>query len=269
MKRSNKLMRAAGVLLVCTLVTSSFVGGTFAKYVSKAEAADTARVAKWGVKVEVEEAVADLFENNYDKHFVETQLDHSEGTVKSSTKMDVFAPGTSGTLGKTSITGTPEVAVNVDTEAIITVTNWNIDTGAGEEFYCPLIFTITKTNASGEEETKTISGINYNLKNSGGVDSFISDLKTAIEGAYSGEFEVNTDLSEEFTDFSISWEWPFAGEGEDNTYGDKNKWTSQNGQTNEKDTLLGNKAANAVEGGTESNAPTITIELATTVTQID
>lgn len=46
MKRNNKLMRASGFLLVLTLITSCFVGGTFAKYVSRAETSDSARVAK-------------------------------------------------------------------------------------------------------------------------------------------------------------------------------------------------------------------------------
>lgn len=51
MKRNNKLMRASGFLLVLTLITSCFVGGTFAKYVSRAETSDSARVAKWGVVI--------------------------------------------------------------------------------------------------------------------------------------------------------------------------------------------------------------------------
>ena len=42
-----RTMRAAALLLVLTLMTSCFVGGTFAKYVSTVTGSDTARVAKW------------------------------------------------------------------------------------------------------------------------------------------------------------------------------------------------------------------------------
>lgn len=52
MKR-NRWMRAGGLLVVLTLITSCFVGGTFAKYVTENEGMDTARVAKWGVEVTV------------------------------------------------------------------------------------------------------------------------------------------------------------------------------------------------------------------------
>ena len=41
MKR-NRWMRAGGLLVVLTLITSCFVGGTFAKYVTENEGMDTA-----------------------------------------------------------------------------------------------------------------------------------------------------------------------------------------------------------------------------------
>lgn len=46
--KKNRTMRAAALLLALTLMTSCFVGGTFAKYTTSAGAEDTARVAKWG-----------------------------------------------------------------------------------------------------------------------------------------------------------------------------------------------------------------------------
>ena len=45
----NKLMRAATILLVLTLMTSCFVGSTFAKYTGSMTTQDTARVAKFEV----------------------------------------------------------------------------------------------------------------------------------------------------------------------------------------------------------------------------
>lgn len=253
MKKNNALMRASGILLVLTLGTSCFVGGTFAKYVSEDQGDDTARVAKWGVTVAVENAVEDLFEKNYDKHYTGSTL--GGDTVISSTEMDVFAPGTEGTLGTTSITGTPEVTVKVDTDATVTVENWNIDVGSGDEFYCPLIFTVT----NGEGQEAMVSGITCDS-----AESLKSALENEIEKAYSKEFAAGTTLDNEFDQFTISWEWPYVGNGVDNTYG-SNNWASQSGQTDEKDTALGNKAA----AESEDNAPKITVDLKTTVTQID
>ena len=45
-----KKFRIVTVLLALCLITSSFVGGTFAKYVSEASGSDTAVVAKWSIK---------------------------------------------------------------------------------------------------------------------------------------------------------------------------------------------------------------------------
>lgn len=49
--KKSRTMRAAALLLALTLMTSCFVGGTFAKYTSTATATDTATVAKWDIKV--------------------------------------------------------------------------------------------------------------------------------------------------------------------------------------------------------------------------
>jgi len=51
--RKNRMMRLASALLILTMVTTCAISGTFAKYVTEAKTTDTARVAKWGVKVDV------------------------------------------------------------------------------------------------------------------------------------------------------------------------------------------------------------------------
>lgn len=43
--RKNKAMRTAALLLVLVLMTSCFVGGTFAKYTTTASGSESARVA--------------------------------------------------------------------------------------------------------------------------------------------------------------------------------------------------------------------------------
>lgn len=78
--KKTKFMRAALLLLVLTLITSCFVGGTFAKYTTKAEGTDTARVATWGFNDTGSVTLNDLFKTAYDKNVTG--------------KADVIAPGT-------------------------------------------------------------------------------------------------------------------------------------------------------------------------------
>lgn len=46
--KKNVMMRIASVLLICVLVTTCGISGTFAKYVTTRTGSDEARVAKWG-----------------------------------------------------------------------------------------------------------------------------------------------------------------------------------------------------------------------------
>ena len=47
--KKTKVMRLLSLLLVMTLISTCAISGTFAKYVTRAEGEDQARVAKWGV----------------------------------------------------------------------------------------------------------------------------------------------------------------------------------------------------------------------------
>ena len=49
--KKNWTLRAAVLMLALVLITSCFVGGTFAKYVTSGSGTDSARVAKFGVTV--------------------------------------------------------------------------------------------------------------------------------------------------------------------------------------------------------------------------
>ncbi len=233
--KKNYLSRIGAFLLMSTMITSCFVGSTFAKYTSQGEGGDTARVAKWGVEVVVEGD--NLFSNSYSKDDLNSKI--VGDTVVSSEA--VVAPGTRGTFNKISITGTPEVAVKVTATPELALTNWRVN---GEE-YCPIEFTI------GEE---VISGLDYG-KTQGGIGSFETKVESAIKDAISGEFAAGTDLSIINEDIAISWRWLF----EDDT------GTGYN-QDNEKDTALGDAAAAATGTGT---APTIKLDLGITVEQVD
>ena len=60
--KKNKMMRLASALLVCVLLSTSVISGTFAKYVTSDTASDSARVAKWGISVE---ATGSLYGEKY------------------------------------------------------------------------------------------------------------------------------------------------------------------------------------------------------------
>ena len=237
--KKTKLMRAALLLLVLTLVTSCFVGGTFAKYTTRAEGSDTARVAKWGVEITANGAT---FAEAYDadtKDVVDAITNSviaksvvSAGTDAGTDK--VIAPGTKGDMVKMTITGKPEVAVSVNYAATFKVTGWTVD----NKFYCPLQITVGKT---------TIDGTGFTDK-----DAF-ENAVTELIRAYGKSYAAGTDLSTaDVTTPSVSWAWPFEHTG-------ASAGTGGNPQTNENDTKLGNA----------ETAPTVSLTITTTVTQID
>lgn len=109
--KKNWTTRVAVALLALTMITSCFVGSTFAKYVTKAEGTDNARVAKWGILLTVEgNAFATQYEAE-DQDYIDAGGEYS---VVASNGAQVVAPGTnSEQVGQTlvgTVSGTPEVA---------------------------------------------------------------------------------------------------------------------------------------------------------------
>lgn len=117
--KKNWTMKVAALMLALTMITACFVGSTFAKYVTKAQGEDSARVAKWGVLVNLK---GNAFSTQYKTH--DTNGYKGEFSVVSSNDDQVVAPGTSSDdLDQTlvgSVTGTPEVAARYAIEGTIT-----------------------------------------------------------------------------------------------------------------------------------------------------
>lgn len=240
-KKKNVLMRSAGLLLVLVLVTSCFVGSTFAKYTVGGEGYDIARVAKFGVKVE---ANGTMFAKEYDAKDP-TLVDYKGNVIaKSVISTDkVVAPGTSGEMVRMTISGTPEVAVQVTYAATVTLSdNWK---DKDNHFYCPLQIKIPYNDPELGQVTATIDGHGYDSAEA---------LKQAIESqinSFSAKYAAGTDLSAITADGSllapsVSWEWSYHDTDENDV----------------KDTYLGDQAA-------AGNAASIQLTVATTVTQID
>ena len=129
--KKNRTMRAAALMLTLTMITSCFVGGTFAKYTTNSTGTDSARVAKFGVAVT---ANGPTFAKEYAKDDDKFTLE-----ANSVVSTDVVAPGTNGNMASMTLSGTPEVAVRVSYEGKFDISdNWTVDS----EFYCPLQITI-------------------------------------------------------------------------------------------------------------------------------
>ena len=243
-------MRVAGLLLALVLVTSCFVGGTFAKYVTSGTGVDHAKVAKWGVTVV---GSSDMFAPTYAKD--DDSLTVSANSVaESNNKDNLVAPGTKkDNAAVVTLSGKPEVAVRVtyDADSFALTGRWAYNdgkTGSADEYYCPLIFKITDGTT-----TKTIDCMGEGMKS-------VDDVKTAVKKAvadFSADYAPNTDLSAVgHNGLKISWEWPFEGD------------TAHPNQTDVKDTYLGNLAT-ATGAESHNTIPAVYVVVTATVTQVD
>lgn len=195
----SKTTKIAALLLALTLITSCFVGGTFAKYVREAEGHDVARAAKWGVTIESE---GNMFSNTY-----ATDDANVVGTIANSvvSTENVVAPGTSGSMSRITLSGTPEVAVEVKYVADLSLTNWEID----GTFYCPLLIAV------GDE---IIIGYDY---------TSAAEMEAAVESAIANctaLYEAGTDLSTAAVNIpSVVWAWDYEGgyDANDTALGDQ------------------------------------------------
>lgn len=111
--KKNKMMRIASILMVATLITTCAISGTFAKYVTKASGEDKARVAKWGIVLDI--SGSSVFADKYaatDAKYLEAGGVNS--VVSSVEGEKVVAPGTNAKEANgqlvAHVKGTPEVA---------------------------------------------------------------------------------------------------------------------------------------------------------------
>lgn len=232
--RKNHTLKLAGILLALVLVTSCFVGGTFAKYVTKGTGSDSARVAKFGVTVT---ANGSTFAEQYATD--DETVRAIASSVVSSERKKVVAPGTKGDMVSMTLSGSAEVAVKVTYKATVNLGDkWVADS----VYYCPLVITVNNKN---------INGLDYTT-----AADFAAAVEAEIDG-YTKNYVANTTFDGDQAagykndSLKVSWRWNF--EATQFAKGD---------QTDEKDTILGNAAANG-------NAAEISLQVVTTVTQID
>ena len=199
--KKNIAMRIAAFLFILTMISTCAFATTFAKYTTSGSASDEARVAKWGVTVSAPSTI-DLFKGQYQ---VKDNPRVTNGLAVEAVQ-DVVAPGTSGNLADFTVSGQPEVAVEVTYSAVLTLSGWDVN-GAEEGEYCPIIFTINGVDVTG---------------------ATMAQLKEKVEAAIakaSATYEANKSISDTL---DVSWRWEFEAD------------TLADYQTNEKDTALGN-----------------------------
>lgn len=231
--KKTKFMRAALLLLVLTLITSCFVGGTFAKYTTSTTGSDSARVAYWGFDQGASTTI-DLFDTTY--------TSDNGDTVKSSSadnNVNVIAPGTSKTstfaFGYTNNTAesitAPEVKYNFKVDVTTTGTTTKLD--ANPSFKWTL-------------QKGTDTAIKYQK-----LDELVAAIKY-LSGDASGTMTYKPgELPAAFTSadetYTIGWEWAFETAGEKMAEQDKT------------DTDMGNAA----------NLDNVALTITITATQID
>jgi hypothetical protein len=125
--KKNAMLKIAAILLVAVLLTTCAISATFAKYVTSAELdSQSARVAKWGVTVQV--TGENVFKNEY-------------GDVVAATE-DVVAPGVKVEDGIVITTNgdAAEVDYKIMSDFKVELNGW------GE--YFPVVFTINGTDVT-------------------------------------------------------------------------------------------------------------------------
>ena len=229
--KKNKMMRLASILLIAVLMSTCVISGTFAKYTTKGNAGDTARVAKWGVTVVA--TGNDAFATSYDNTAPGTHV-VSSGEIQGETS--VLAPGTNGLLAELNIDGTPEVMVNVNVTADLELTGWEVE-GA---VYCPIVFTVGTVNYQIGDPANNDATHKYYAT--------VDELEAAIEGLFTAltanNVAANTPLDAK--DVSVSWAWDFHDVDD---------------EISQKDTALGNL--------TGTDIPKISFSFTATVSQVD
>ncbi len=196
--KTNKMMRLASILLVAVMISTCAISGTFAKYVTRAEGSDTARVAKFGVVVQ---ALSGIFSTTYEGT--------DTVTVLSSNSDKVIAPGTTGTAVAFTISGSPEVDVHVD----VTLGSYTRVTLPVGEY---LDYTTANTEDKYNNDT-VYNPVKWTLKKDGIIvtgceEVGLDDIDNYLKGVnLSGNYDVEAgNFSTINGTYTLEWVWNFA-----------------------------------------------------------
>ncbi len=268
--KKNWTMRVALLIVALALITSCFVSGTYAKYVTSGSGSDTARVAKFGVVIESD---GNLFADTYKKTAntpgasgdsltadgadIVLSVISTGATAGDSDEDNVVAPGTKNEDGLTfSVTGTPEVAVAVT----FTATSEN-------DIFLKAKTGLPNMTTADAEDTFDLAAdyypVVYTLKQ--GTTTLktgtIAEIVEALNGL-TATYKANTNLATAIGTLTLTWEWDYGALASDTGH-------------DKQDTLLGDLAAGTtlapattLTAGTDYNLTT-NISLTISIAQID
>ena len=192
--KKTKFMRAALLLLVLTLITSCFVGGTFAKYTTSTTGSDSARVAYWGFGQGASTNI-DLFDGVYNNVKASGEVDGFSKVIAPGTeKTSTFAFGY--TNYKTNKITAPEVAYTFTVNPTITGDYDELDANTSFKW------TLKKPSDTTAAEYNTVAELIAAIKALSGDDS---GTKTYNPSELPAAF---TSAGETYT---IGWKWAFEG----------------------------------------------------------
>ena len=227
--KKTKFMRAALLLLVLTLITSCFVGGTFAKYTTSANGTDTARVAYWGFNKENSTIDIALFSKTYDN------VSGAE---------DVVAPGTEKSAefgfkytGNGNITA-PEVAYTFGVKAEMAGSYAALDSNPNFKW------TLKAGNAESATEYNTVAELLKAINNLSG-----STNGSGTMTYQPGELPAAFGTAAANANCTVGWKWAFETTTNDGA----------DAAQDAIDTAMGNAA----------NLDNVTLKITITATQID
>ena len=171
--KKNWMLRISVIALIFTLVSTSLLAGTLAKYTSEFSGSDTARVAKWNI------GATNTINNLFD--YVDSGVLGYPGNAVGADGVKLIAPGTKGSASF-ALTGAPEVAYKL-------------------EFAVSGVFKIDDVEAAWPGDYYPIQ---FSLNNSDWYS--LSGFGTAFS-ALNDEFAPGTAPSGTFT---IYWKWDFG-----------------------------------------------------------
>ncbi|MBQ7321778.1 MAG: hypothetical protein IJW99_06755 [Clostridia bacterium] len=178
-----KKFRIVALLLVMCLASSCFVGGTFAKYSSTADASDSAVVAAWSITADSTDIATsssftfDLF-NTIATTGYDALTDDADVTNTTTDSKTIIAPGTAGQFSF-EITNASEVTANVS-----------------------LSLTSSETN---------LGGNNIPIKYSTDKNAAESEWKDDLSALNWGDSNMEAGDSHTYT---VYWKWAFAADPE-------------------------------------------------------
>ena len=196
-ERSNNGKRIVLIMLAILLIAAIAFGAyTYSKYVTSKEGTDSAKVAKWGFEVTIDDSnngFSTMYGTDGTSETVETNA-----VVKGSA--NVVAPGTNGNVISFSISGTAEVDAKI-TAALSNEKDVYLTLKKGDTedtvTYRPIVWTLQKDS----EEATTYDTIE---KLAEAVGKITVDIKAGSSATTAGSY-------------TIGWKWAF--ENADVTFG--------------------------------------------------